>query len=101
MTQRTTTRSKTPASEDGLGAELLDNAKEILEGNGAAVVDRVKDFGSTSFQRVRSLITAHPFESVAVGIGVGLVIRSLFRGPVMTVLMLGGAGYIGSRFAAK
>lgn len=100
MTQRTTTRAKTATSEEGLGS-ILDDAKEILQGDGAAVVDRVKDLGSTSFQRVRDLIAAHPFESVAVGIGVGLVIRSLFRGPVMTVLMLGGAGYIGSRFAAK
>ncbi|HET9992043.1 MAG TPA: hypothetical protein VFQ65_26115 [Kofleriaceae bacterium] len=101
MNKSTSTRAKTSPSEDGLAAELLDDAKEVLQGNGAAVVDRVKELGSTSFQRVRKLITAHPFESVAIGIGAGLVLRSLFRGPLMTVMMLGGAGYIGSRFAAK
>ena len=56
----------------------------------AQTLDRIEDF-----------IREQPFQAVGLALGVGYLGRILFRGPVATLAMLGGVGYLGARLAAK
>jgi ElaB/YqjD/DUF883 family membrane-anchored ribosome-binding protein len=116
MTQPTARKkSGTAGKSDDLIANLAHDASdaaEAIEGRGAEVFEKVKSAGNDMFQKakasgseqldkLRDYVVAHPFECVAGGIAFGLLLRSWLRGPTTTLLMMGGAAYLGFRYAGE
>ncbi|HEY0252794.1 MAG TPA: hypothetical protein VGC41_14765, partial [Kofleriaceae bacterium] len=73
----------------------------MLGDNGAVIVDKLEATGAEKLEDLRSLITARPITAVATGLAAGILLRSVFRGPVSTLLLMGGATYLGARYAAR
>ena len=67
----------------------------------ANVVEAAEKAIQPTIERVADFISAQPFQAVGLALGAGYLGRILFRGPFMTLAMLGGIGYLGARLAAK
>jgi ElaB/YqjD/DUF883 family membrane-anchored ribosome-binding protein len=116
MTQPTA-RKKTGNSgkSDDLISTLTHDASEAaeaIEDRGAEMFEKVKATGNDVFQKakatgseqldkLRDFVVDHPFQCVAGGIAFGLLLRSWLRGPTTTLLMAGGAAYLGFRYAGE
>ncbi|MEP6863506.1 MAG: hypothetical protein ABJE66_22975 [Deltaproteobacteria bacterium] len=69
-----------------------------------ATADAGSDANSQMTQtidRAADFIREQPFHAVGLALGAGYLGRILFRGPLATLAMLGGVGYLGARLAAK
>jgi ElaB/YqjD/DUF883 family membrane-anchored ribosome-binding protein len=93
-------------------AQDASDAAEAIEERGAEVFDKVKAAGNDMFQKakdtggeqldkLRDFVMANPLQCVAGGIAFGLLLRSWLRGPTTTLLMMGGAAYLGFRYAGE
>ena len=116
MTQPTARKkSGTTGKQDGLIGNLAHDASdaaEAIEERGAEVFDKVKAAGNDMFQKakdtgseqvdkLRDFVMANPLQCVAGGIAFGLLLRSWLRGPTTTLMMMGGAAYLGFRYAGE
>ena len=116
MTQPTARKKpgNTGKSDDLIAnlAHEASDAAEAVEERGAEVFDKVKAAGNDMFQKakatgseqldkVRDYIVANPFQCVVGGIAFGLLMRSWLRGPTTTLVMMGGAAYLGFRYAGE
>jgi ElaB/YqjD/DUF883 family membrane-anchored ribosome-binding protein len=79
------------------GAELFEKVKAT----GNDMFRKAKDTGSEQLDKVRDFIVANPFQCVVGGIAFGLLMRSWLRGPTTTLVMMGGAAYLGFRYAGE
>ena len=86
-TTETRTKKQTAKRE---GDDQMADAMEAVEQKIKPTIDRVGDY-----------VREQPFQAVGLALGVGYVARILFRGPFITLAMLGGVGYLGARLAAK
>jgi len=90
MAQATTaTRTKKHVSKRD-GANVARTADADTDSQISQMIDRASDF-----------IREQPFQAVGLALGAGYLGRILFRGPLATLAMLGGVGYLGARIAAK
>lgn len=87
----TETRTKKSASKrEGAGTDATTGAASDANSKMTETLDRAADF-----------IREQPFQAVGLALGAGYLGRILFRGPLATLAMLGGVGYLGARLAAK
>jgi ElaB/YqjD/DUF883 family membrane-anchored ribosome-binding protein len=113
MTQPTA-RKKSGKSDDQIAnlAHEASDAAEAVEERGAEVFEKIKatgndmfqkakDTGSEQLDKLRDFVVAHPLQCVAGGIAFGLLVRSWLRGPTTTLFLMGGAAYLGFRYAGE
>ena len=87
----TETKTKKQVSKrDGAGTDATADAGSDTDSKMTETLDRAADF-----------IREQPFQAVGLALGAGYLGRILFRGPLATLAMLGGVGYLGARLAAK
>ena len=89
--------SETAEDIENRGAEVFDKVKAA----GNDMFQKAKDTGGQQLEKLRDFIIANPLQCVAGGIAFGLLLRSWLRGPTTTLLMMGGAAYLGSRYAGE
>jgi ElaB/YqjD/DUF883 family membrane-anchored ribosome-binding protein len=89
--------SETAEDIEDRGAEMFDKVKAA----GNDMFQKAKDTGSEQLDKLRDFVIANPLQCVAGGIAFGLLLRSWLRGPTTTLLMMGGAAYLGFRYAGE
>ncbi|MFT3695980.1 MAG: hypothetical protein QM831_22780 [Kofleriaceae bacterium] len=77
-------------------AEVIEKAEAFVENSPAAT--KVKEAATEQLTDLRSFVADRPVTAIAISFGVGIVLRSWFRGPTSTLLLMGGAAYLGSRY---
>lgn len=98
----TTPRTKsaqTETSPSDIVAEVVDKAENFLESN--AAVGKIKEVGTEKLSDLRSIVSDRPVTAIAVSLGAGILLRSWFRGPTSTLLLMGGAAYLGARYLGQ
>jgi len=64
-----------------------------------AAVSRAKQTGFMTAFRTRAYVEKNPLQGVAIAFGVGYLVKSLFPGPVSTLIVIGGGAYAAARLA--
>ena len=62
-------------------------------------VQRAKQTGFMTAFRTRAYVEKNPLQGIAIAFGVGYLVKSLFPGPVSTLLVVGGGAYVAAKLA--
>lgn len=64
-----------------------------------AAVSRAKQTGFMTAFRTRAYVEKNPFQGIAIAFGIGYLVKSLFPGPISTLVVIGGGAYAAAKLA--
>jgi ElaB/YqjD/DUF883 family membrane-anchored ribosome-binding protein len=98
----TTHASKTPTIVEDLTSKLTDKLGDVsvdaLKARLEDATAQAKQKGMATLMKTRQYITENPFRSIAIAFGAGYVLKLVRPGALVTLALLGGAGYAGTQW---
>jgi len=84
----TTTTESSPS--DGKGDALKSQIEEATM--------KAKQRGFVTMVRAKTFVENNPFQSIAIAVGVGYLVKLIKPGPTFTLGLFGGLAYLATRF---